>query len=139
MRPDHPLLSDPLTDLTSDESPVVSKRMPEPTALQRAAGTGDRVQVRRELDAGADPDAAHYELAPRPLHLAARQNATDIVDMLVAAGADIEAVTVDGETPLMIAARYRQHAAARRLLHHGATRKRGTELYVVHNDEEVAD
>lgn len=42
-----------------------------------------------------------------PLHMAARNNRVDFVKQLVAAGADKTKVNMAGDTPAMLAARYK--------------------------------
>ena len=89
------------------------------------------------LELGADPEkrveSMHRELLPgskhiieamegyTPLHLAVFLKQYKIVEMLLEAGADIEApVCPDGRTPLMLAALYGDAEMVRLLLNKGA-------------------
>ena len=56
----------------------------------------------------------------QPLHFAAQENQSAVVDFLVTAGADMEATTPGGSTPLLIAARKGAVAALRSLVGRGA-------------------
>jgi ankyrin repeat protein len=75
------------------------------------------------IEAGADVDArfagAHTET---PLHWAASSDDVEVLDVLVAAGADLEApgAVIGGGTPLADAVAFGQWNAARRLVEHGA-------------------
>lgn len=63
-----------------------------------------------------------------PLHVAASVNYTEMIDFLVASGADIEAVTVgENQTPIFYAARYDALDSMKTLLKHGCRYKRLTD------------
>ena len=92
------------------------------TALKKAAGGAgyslDRIkQIIRD-----HPDAAtaHDGQRPAPLHRAAKHDKVDAIDVLVQAGAHLNATTAQGRTPLHTAAAKGQARAAARLLMHGA-------------------
>ena len=79
--------------------------------------------VRRLVAAGADVNARfagpHHET---PLHWAASSDDVEVLDVLLDAGADIEApgAVIGGGTPLADAVAFGQWRAARRLVEHGA-------------------
>jgi len=73
--------------------------------------------VRRLLDLGADPDAGFGETA---LMLAVRYGSEETIKMLLDAGADVNAVTVDGDTVLRIAQYLKQDDVTQLLLKRGA-------------------
>ncbi|MDX2199769.1 MAG: ankyrin repeat domain-containing protein [Phycisphaerae bacterium] len=75
--------------------------------------------ARRLLERGADVNLGHECFGP-PLHHAADDDKLAMIDLLIDFGASIELLNGDDETPLMIAVRHRQWAAAARLLARGA-------------------
>lgn len=93
--------------------------------LSMAAGFpgGDAEIVRLLLAAGADVHQTFPVNGRTPLHEAARYHGEDnaeILRLLLEAGADMEARDKEGNTPLMLAVRYRNYPAAKYLLEHGA-------------------
>jgi hypothetical protein len=73
--------------------------------------------------AGADIEAAFGGAhAETPLHWAASSDDVDVLDALLAAGADVDAPgsVIDGGGPLADAVAFGQRRAARRLIEHGA-------------------
>lgn len=75
-----------------------SKRLPEgATLLIDAAERGDVAVVRRLLTAGADPDGRGYKVNSVPL---TRAKSTEVLELLLDAGADVNAVDAVGTTPL---------------------------------------
>ena len=84
---------------------------------------GAAASVAALIEAGADVDArfagAHTET---PLHWAASSDDVEVLDVLIAAGADVEApgAVIGGGTPLADAVAFGQWNAARRLVEHGA-------------------
>lgn len=82
--------------------------------------------VRALVDGGADVNArfvgCRMQSAETPLHWAASSDDIDVLDALIAAGADIEApgAIIGGGTPLADAVAFGQWNAARRLLERGA-------------------
>ena len=69
-----------------------------------ASFAGDASEVKRLLGSGVDAEIADAALGFRPLHVAAEAGHVDVVDLLLTAGADPEAVTVEGWCPLGLAA-----------------------------------
>ena len=91
------------------DAPVADAAMRQDAGAVRTLVTGD-----------ADPDAAHGD-GMTGLHWAAHNGDVDILRVLLAAGADVEARTRLGDhTPLHVASRSAQAAAVRELLEAGA-------------------
>ena len=72
------------------------------------------------LDHGADPRIQHMHNSMQPLHMAACHGASDVCQKLLSAGADINAVTRDGVTPLHEAAEHAQPHIIKLLIAHKA-------------------
>ena len=114
-------------------------------ALMWAAEQGQAAVVRLLIEKGADVNARSAVITPvkrgglgfarpdkngvqprnklgylTPLLFAVRQGALDVVQMLVAAGADVQAPAIDESTPLLVAAQNGRFEIARFLLDHGA-------------------
>jgi len=85
------------------------------TALKSAVGMSSL--VRKLLDAGADPNGGHGATA---LMAAARAGSTASAILLIAAGADINAVTEDGDTALHDAEYYGHERIKTLLVENGA-------------------
>ena len=87
-----------------------------------AAESGPAV-VKLLLDSGADANLKGFgHMWWTPLHLAVTsKESAATVDLLVAAGADIEASDRMGRTALMLAARYDSPSAVKSLIKHGAS------------------
>lgn len=88
--------------------------------LVAAARAGDAGRVRTLLSEGVSPNGRETLNGHAPLHQAARANALEVVDILLAAGADPSAPDGQGATPLMHAADSVALDAGRRLLAAGA-------------------
>jgi uncharacterized protein len=86
------------------------------TALMMAALRGNEEWVKRLLERGAQINRTGWT----PLHYAATGSATPLVALLLDKGADIEAPSPNGTTPLMMAARYGNQESAVLLLVRGA-------------------
>jgi uncharacterized protein len=86
------------------------------TALMLAALRGNEEWLRRLLEQGAQVNRAGWTA----LHYAASGAATNLVALLLDKGADIEAPSPNGTTPLMMAARYGAQDSATLLLSRGA-------------------
>ena len=97
--------------------------------LVAAARAGDAGRVRRLLSEGFSPNGREGLNGHGPLHQAARANALEVVDILLAAGADPSAPDGQGVTPLMRAADSAALDAGRRLL------AAGTEVNAQHDPD----
>ncbi len=86
------------------------------TPLMMAALRGNLEWTRRLLDRGAQLNRKGWT----PLHYAASGPEPKVVSFLLDRGAEIEARSPNGTTPLMMAARYGAYDAAERLLARGA-------------------
>lgn len=84
--------------------------------LVSAARAGDASRVRALLSEGASPNGREALNGHGPLHQAAGANSLEVVDILLAAGADPSAPDGQGVTPLMRAADSVALDAGRRLL-----------------------
>lgn len=60
-------------------------------------------KVRELLRSGIDPNQCEDSALVSPLHFAAQYNALSSAKLLIEAGADVNAETVDGMTPLEVA------------------------------------
>jgi ankyrin repeat protein len=89
-------------------------------ALLDAVRGGDLRTVRSLLGAGADPNTASGD-GLTALHLAGQNGATDIAQVLIAAGANLHATTrIGGYTPLHLASRGGHAEVVRLLLERGS-------------------
>lgn len=86
------------------------------TPLMMAALRGNLEWTQRLLDRGAQLNRKGWT----PLHYAASGPEPKVVSLLLDRGAEIEARSPNGTTPLMMAARYGAYDAAERLLARGA-------------------
>ncbi|MBW2703234.1 MAG: ankyrin repeat domain-containing protein [Deltaproteobacteria bacterium] len=105
-------------DLKAD---TISKRY---TYLGLCCARGKLNGVRWLLDAGADvkaPSLQKWRISP--LHLAAQGGNVQVIDLLLARGAELDAVNLEGYTPLHRAAWYGESAAVRHLIAKGANLK----------------
>ncbi len=84
--------------------------------LMLAAIRGDVALAQRLLERGARLDLPGWT----PLHYAASGPSTELVALLLDRGAAIDALSPNGSTPLMMAARYGSVASAELLLARGA-------------------
>ena len=84
---------------------LTAATQPAESPVADAAQTGDVAEVRALLQQGADVNAAQTD-GLTALHWAAMNNHTDIIDVLLYAGATVKPLTrVGGYTPLHLAAR----------------------------------
>jgi len=89
--------------------------------LHSACKNGDARRVKALLESGkGDVNARDSEFGSSPLHWAAGGGHVEIMEMLLAKGANIEAKDKDGMTPLHAAAAKGQAAAVKLLLDKGA-------------------
>lgn len=89
------------------------------TPLMMAALRGNLDWMRRLLQRGVPPHRSGWS----PLHYAATGPEPKAVEMLLDAGAPIDAPSPNGTTPLMMAARYGAEASVALLLRRGADRR----------------
>jgi uncharacterized protein len=116
---EHPALATArFTDERRHERTLLHVATDWPGHFPRGAAT-----VAALVAAGAERDAAFVgPHAETPLHWAASSDDVEVLDALVAAGADVDAPgsVIDGGGPLSDAVAFGQWRAARRLLEHGA-------------------
>ena len=91
--------------------------------IHKAAYKGDLKKVKEIID--RDPNEINVQDVQgfTPLHFASGKGHIEIVEFLLNHGADIELEILNGETPLMLAARYArygQYETIKTLLEHGA-------------------
>jgi ankyrin repeat protein len=138
-------------------APVERQRLGED--LLKAALEQKWNEVERLIEQGGDPNVVvlpprllspfdRWPARPREsaLNMTARFGRTELVRLLLKAGADIEGKTVEGgnDTPLMEAVTHRHYETARVLLGHGASATRGrldghsvTQLAWICEDEDI--
>jgi hypothetical protein len=85
--------------------------------LDKAINRGDAEEVRRLLDAGADPDFQHLHSLWRPIYPAVLRGDVQIVRLLLERGARVNVLDAMGRTPLFFA---RDKEVRKLLLRHGA-------------------
>jgi len=101
------------------EQAGAAESMEELHAFHRAVGSRDIGQVSSFLSQGFDVNQRNAQ-GHSAIHVAAGLS-REILEMLINAGADIEAITKEGRTPLMEAALLRQKDTVQLLLGHGAS------------------
>ncbi|MEU4834667.1 ankyrin repeat domain-containing protein [Streptosporangium sp. NPDC023615] len=77
-------------------------------------------QIRLRLARGFDPGRRLPWLGTTPMHQAAKEGAVQVIELLLASGAEVDAVDPDGATPLWEAVRHGWDDAVRALLAAGA-------------------
>ncbi|GAA2873773.1 hypothetical protein GCM10010517_34350 [Streptosporangium fragile] len=77
-------------------------------------------EIRELLAGGFDPGRMLPWLRSTPLHQAAQEGAVQVIKLLLAAGAEVDAVDADGATPLWEAVRHGRDEAVKLLLAAGA-------------------
>lgn len=95
-----------------------------PSEIQRrsvctAAKAGDILALKNHLSNGADPNAADPKFGVTALSWAALEGKDEIAELLINAGADVNAKNRDGGTPLHAAAFMGQHEIVKLLLDNG--------------------
>ncbi|CAG0909431.1 unnamed protein product, partial [Cyprideis torosa] len=90
------------------------------TPLHFATDRGHTSSVACLLEMGAPVEAAEKEVKARPLHLACAGGHFPCAQLLVNAGADVNAQTANGMTPFLIAALMNHVEILRLLAHSGA-------------------
>lgn len=88
--------------------------------LAPAEALANKELVALLLAKGAQANVKHKNSNDTPLHFAATLGVPDIVELLIASGAEVDAKGTDGVTPLYLAARYDRKEVAETLLAHGA-------------------
>jgi len=91
-----------------------------PTSVYEAVYKGDVDTVRRYLEQGGNVNAKYGFDGNTPLQRAAQNNNKDMVEMLIAKGADVNAKDKDGNTPLQRAAQHNRKDVAELLIAKGA-------------------
>lgn len=98
--------------------------IPSPDELWEAVFAGDLAQMRRALELGADPDGRFPGLQTTLLmHMAGSDHLVEKARLLIAFGANVNAVNEVGQTALALAARNNAPAMIRLLLASGAQRE----------------
>ena len=106
---------------------LISAAVPPDSPVADAAMRGDADEVRELLRTGADVNAAQGD-GMTALHWAADNGQTELADVLVFAGANLEATTrLGGFTPLMVASRAGHAGIVRLLANAGANLEATTE------------
>ena len=92
------------TKMPSDNDPPIEDEWTwlRTERLHRAAATGDLLEIERLLQEGCNIDAFDEDLPRTPLHYAAIENQADAVQLLIRAGANVNANDPEriGDTPL---------------------------------------
>jgi hypothetical protein len=96
--------------------------------LCEATRDGDVAGIAAALLAGADPNAFEGTQVWTPLHCAAAYDHVAAIAALLAAGAHVDGVNMDGTTPLMYTAIYGRRAAMDALVAAGADVRRANNL-----------
>ncbi|MDA0866449.1 MAG: ankyrin repeat domain-containing protein [Cyanobacteria bacterium] len=100
-------------------SPAADPTVPAPAPpLIAATLAGDIEAVRSHLDSGTNPNLVYH--TNTALTYAARDGFTDIAQLLIDHGAEVNWVDGEGVTPLILASLKGHTALAELLLHHGA-------------------
>lgn len=82
---------------------MAAKRNTGRPPIWEFASAGDVAGARRELSAGVDPNSRDADSGYTPLHIAAYSRHAGVVQMLLEAGADPNAVDKHGNGPLWTA------------------------------------
>ena len=108
--------------LESDKTLLETRDTDGSTALHCATWKGNRQCIVFLLKAGADVHAhnSNDHWGTTPLHAAAHANQTTIVQLLIDAGAAVNAKDMHGKTPLHHTTFHKATAAAKILTKHGA-------------------
>ena len=111
----------------SQQSATTPETKPEPPtakapdiSIHDAVLDGDIEAVKQHIAAGTDVNAIDDDWGAPPLHLAADQGYKEIVELLIAKGADVNAKNKFGSTPMHKAARRGQKEVNELLIDNGA-------------------
>lgn len=102
--------------------------------LRRAAHAGEVDLVAELLEAGVDPSAADPVFLVTPLSLSAASGRNEIVRLLICAGADLHATSLDGRTALQSARLSRAPQSTVALLESLASKAPGRRVTSTSND-----
>ncbi len=91
--------------------------------LHMAAKSGILVEIKQLIIGGHDVNQRDEKYGFTPLHQAVFFGHREIVEFLIAEGADVNAKNNAGSTPLYLAKGKGHHAIAELLVQHGATEK----------------
>lgn len=69
-------------------------------AIFNAAEKNDSRALKKLLDSGIDPNVRDYDRGATPLHLAANKGHVEAIEILIDAGADVNATNNRGRTPI---------------------------------------
>ena len=95
---------------------VVVHEAEAPTTLCLAARTGDVDLVQTMLDAQADPGDVRALDQNTAVSVAADRGHVDVLDVLIRAGASVNAARTSGTTPLVMAAQHGQAVTLQQLI-----------------------
>ena len=82
------------------------------TSLHQSIDNNQKVSIAFLLKNGADVNSCWDDFCIAPIHIAAKEGNTDIINMLIQYGANLRLKSSDGKTPLMIANNYGNKKAA---------------------------
>lgn len=115
-------MTDKNSNLSKDWSAAAGKADAN-QELYRAVRGGDVLAAQRALDAGAKASGALNDMGTTLLHIAAGGASCALVDMLIAAGGNVNAIDAAGKSPLDYAVDKNMPANAKALLDAGAKMK----------------
>jgi ankyrin repeat protein len=69
-------------------------------AIFNAAEQNNSKKLKALLDAGMDPNTQDYDRGATPLHFAANKGHVEAIELLIDAGADVNAANKRGRTPM---------------------------------------
>lgn len=118
--PTSPTIPKPLRAAQTIQAAKRRRQIRHQVQLCEAASKGDTAAVEYLIGTqGVDVNVINYD-SRTPLHLAAAFDHAQIVQMLVAARAELDVADRYGDTPLYLCYKYKAHAAGRTLLRAGA-------------------
>jgi len=114
---------EPVAEASQAEPPTA--KAPD-ISIQNAAAFGKIEAVKQHLAAGTDVNVKDEVVGVTPLFAAVGEGRKEMAELLIAAGADVNAKDVVGDTPLDWAIKYKRTEIADLLRKHGG--KTGEEL-----------